>query len=143
MFIFPSNEVSILGLSFTLRGSNLGVKGAAIATCIAIVTSLGVKALESHYLAIQAESITYIPTFGFATVATTLIAQAIGAKKINLAKKYARNSLIMGTHVMSIVGLFLFIFAHGLVSFFSNNVEVIESDVQFLRIVVIFEPFFG
>ncbi len=204
MLIFPSTEVSILGLSFTLKRANLGVKGAAIATCLAIctssilivsllarskdnrikikimnplkmdwdinkkasflalpnaferfsmalgqfiltaiVTSLGVKALASHYLAIQAESITYMPTFGFATAATTLVAQAIGAKKINLAKKYARNSLIMGTLVMSIAGLFLFIFAHGLVDFFTNDVEVIESGAQVLRIVAICEPFFG
>ncbi len=109
----------------------------------AIVASLGVNALASHYLAIKAESLAYMPTFGFATAATTLVAQALGGGKKELAKKYARASLIMGTLTMSVAGIFLFVFSKGLVSFFTNDVEVIASGSQLLRIVAICEPFFG
>lgn len=202
--IFPSREITLFGSSFYLRRANLGVQGAAIATCIAftistilililltkdrdfkleikfvnpfkmnwdinkkasvlalpnaferlsltigqifltaIVASLGTTALAAHYLAIQAESITYMPTFGFATAATTLVAQALGAEKKELAKKYARNSLIMGTMTMSIAGIFLFVFSNGLVSFFTNDVAVITSGSHLLKIIAICEPFFG
>ncbi len=204
LLIFPSKEITIFNTSFILKRANLGVQGAAIATCTsitistllilylliktkdkriklklinplkmdwdinkkasilalpnaferfslsfgqilltAIVTTLGVKALASHYLAIQAESITYMPTFGFSTAATTLVAQAIGAEKIELAKKYARNSLIMGTITMSVAGIFLFLFSTNLVSFFTNDQQVILSGAHLLRIVAICEPFFG
>ncbi|MGD6730552.1 MAG: MATE family efflux transporter [Pleomorphochaeta sp.] len=202
--IFPSREMTIFNTNVYLKRANLGVKGAAIATCIsisisalimiilllknkdltinlkklnplkmnwdinkkasilalpnaferlsltigqifltAIVANLGTTALAAHYLAIQAESITYMPTFGFASAATTLVAQALGGSKKELAKKYARNSLIMGTTVMSIAGIFLFIFSTNLVGFFTNDLQVITSGSHLLRIVAICEPFFG
>jgi len=109
----------------------------------AIVASLGTKALAAHYLAIQAESITYMPTFGFATAATTLVAQALGGNKKELAKKYARNSLIMGTLTMSVAGIFLYLFSSSLVGFFTFDNQVISLGSKLLRIVAICEPFFG
>jgi putative MATE family efflux protein len=47
MFIFSSRKVSILGVSFTLWGANLGVKGAALGTALAeiVVTILLLIAL--------------------------------------------------------------------------------------------------
>ncbi len=108
-----------------------------------MVATLGTTSLAAHYLGIQAESITYMPTFGFATAATTLVAQALGGGKKELAKKYARNSLIMGTLTMSIAGIFLFVFSENLVGFFTNDVAVIAAGSTLLRIVAICEPFFG
>ncbi len=109
----------------------------------AIVTSLGTTALAAHYLAIQAESITYMPTFGFATAATTLVAQALGGGKKELAKKYAKISLIMGTLTMSIAGIVLYLFSYQLVGFFTNDINVIQSGSHLLKIVAVCEPFFG
>ncbi len=108
-----------------------------------IVASISTTALAAHYLAIQAESITYMPTFGFATATTTLVAQSLGGSKINLAKKYAKKSVFLGTLVMSMMGIVLYIFAYQLVSFFTNSTQVINSGSYLLKIVAICEPFFG
>ncbi|MGD1820111.1 MAG: MATE family efflux transporter [Pleomorphochaeta sp.] len=109
----------------------------------AIVASLGTTALASHYLAIQAESITYLPTYGFAVAATTLVAQAVGASKRELSRKFAKASLLMGTITMSLAGIVLYVFAADLVGFFTNDQAVITAGAQLLKIVAISEPFFG
>lgn len=108
-----------------------------------IVASISTKALASHYLAIQAESITYMPTFGFASAATILVAQALGGNKIELAKKFAKMTVILGTITMSVAGIFLYIFSFQLVGFFTNDIAVINSGAKLLQIVAICEPFFG
>ncbi|MGD1821983.1 MAG: MATE family efflux transporter [Pleomorphochaeta sp.] len=109
----------------------------------AIVASISTTALAAHYLAIQAESITYMPTFGFASAATTLVAQALGARKVNLAKKFAKSSIFLGTLTMSIAGIFLYIFSTQLVGFFTNDEQVVLLGSTLLRIVAVCEPFFG
>lgn len=109
----------------------------------AIITFLGTEALAAHYVANTAESITYLPTHGFATAATTLVAQSLGANDKKLAQKFANLCCIFGVATMTITGLGMYVFAKELVSIFSNDPVVIKMGSEVLKIEAFCEPFFG
>lgn len=132
--------VLILGLPYALERITLSLGQIALTK---FVTGLGTAALAAHFLAINAESITYLPGSGFATAATTLVAQSLGAKNPTLAKRYGKLCIIYGTVLMSFAGLLLFLFARPLMSLFTPDAQVVEMGATVLRVVAISEPFFG
>ena len=44
------------------------------------VAALGTATFAAHQIALQAESLSYMPGFGFAIAATTLVGQGLGAE---------------------------------------------------------------
>lgn len=83
--------------------AKLGVPAAMERTvlCIAqivgtiIVARLGTVAIAANHLAIIAEALSYLPASGMAMAATTLVGQAIGADKKELAVRLSRISLLL------------------------------------------------
>ena len=65
-----------------------------------LATGLGNVAVAAHQLANTAESICFMPTFGFSVASTTMISQSVGAGDKDLAKTYARLSIKYGVIIM-------------------------------------------
>lgn len=57
----------------------------------AIISGLGTIPLAAHYLTNQTEGLLYLPAYGFAYTATTLIGQSLGAKDRTLASRFCRH----------------------------------------------------
>lgn len=108
-----------------------------------LVTGLGTISLAAHHLANTAESITYLPPSGFSTAATTLVAQSLGSKDKELAKRYGRLCTVYGTALMTVMGILLYVFAPSLMKVFTKDIAVIELGAKVLRIEAFAEPFFG
>ncbi len=108
-----------------------------------LVTQISTIALATHHLAITAESITYMPAFGFSVAATTLVAQTLGAQKPEMSLAYARKCLHWTIILMSTAGLFMFIFAPQLMRFFTRDTQVITLGARVLRIEAFAQPFFA
>ncbi len=108
-----------------------------------IVASLGTTAFAAHHLAIVAESISYMPGFGFSMAATTLVGQGLGAKDPELAEKCGRETWRLGGIVMSFMGVLFFVFPHYFMNFLTNEPEVISLGIMCLRIVAIAQPPFA
>ena len=108
-----------------------------------LVGGLGTTALAAHFLAISAESITYLPSSGFATAATTLVAQSLGSKNKSLARKYSGICILWGTLLMSFMGVVLFLGAPYLMSFFTRDIDVIRLGSTVLRIEAFAQTGFG
>ena len=108
-----------------------------------LVGGLGTTALAAHFLAISAESITYLPSSGFATAATTLVAQSLGSKNKVLAHKYAGICILWGTLLMSCMGVVLFFGSPLLMRFFTNDASVIALGSKVLRIEAFAQSGFG
>ncbi|MGI6173176.1 MAG: MATE family efflux transporter [Christensenellales bacterium] len=109
----------------------------------AMVTNLGTVQLAAHHLAITAESLSYLPAYGVSTCASTLIGQALGAKREDRAESFGRLIARIGFGIMAIGGIVLFTCADPLIRLFSNDPAVIEEGIRVLRIVAFVEPFFG
>ncbi len=108
-----------------------------------MVGTLGTIALAAHYLSNTAESITFLPPSGFSTAATTLVAQSLGSGNKELTRKYASITTIMGTLLMSLMGVVLYMLAPNLIAFFTSEQEVIALGARVLRIEALAEPAFG
>ncbi|WP_294743708.1 MATE family efflux transporter [uncultured Prevotella sp.] len=125
-----------MGLQHMLMG------GAQIVSTL-IVAPLGTIALASHSLAITVESLCYMPGFGIAEAATTLVGQGIGAGQKVLTKSLARMSVGLGITVMTLMGVLMWIFAPELMMIMSPVEEVVEQGTQVLRIEAWAEPMFA
>ena len=117
--------------------------GGAYVVSTMIVAPLGTIAIAAHSLAITVESLCYMPGYGIAEAATTLVGQGIGAGQKLLTRSVARMSVGLGISVMTMMGVLMWIFAPELMSLMSPVEEVIVQGTQVLRIEAWAEPMFA
>ena len=117
--------------------------GGAYVVSTMIVAPLGTIAIAAHSLAITVESLCYMPGYGIAEAATTLVGQGIGAGQKLLTRSFARMSVGLGITVMTVMGVLMWIFAPELMSLMSPVEEVIAQGTQVLRIEAWAEPMFA
>ncbi|MDD2431248.1 MAG: MATE family efflux transporter [Firmicutes bacterium] len=109
-----------------------------------VIIGLGTAAQAAHEVALNAESISYNPGFGFALAATTMVGQFLGAGKPDHAMRSGKEAAKINMWIMSTIGVFFFLFPSAFVRLFvPNDPEVIELASMCLRIVAISEPFFA
>ena len=125
-----------MGLQHMLMG------GAQIVSTL-IVAPLGTIAIAAHSLAITVESLCYMPGYGIAEAATTLVGQGIGAGQKLLTRSFARMSVGLGIGVMTLMGVLMWIFAPELMTLMSPVEEVIAQGTEVLRIEAWAEPMFA
>ena len=125
-----------MGLQHVLMG------GAQIVSTI-IVAPLGTVAIAANSLAITVESLCYMPGYGIADAATTLIGQGIGAGQRLLTRSFAYLSVGVGITVMTLMGVLMFVFAPELMSLMSPVDAIISEGAQALRIEAFAEPMFA
>ena len=202
LLIYPTRELSVLGVTFTMFGAGWGVAGAAVATALGMflsgvmaltvafrksnpyrvsikskadllpekaltrqvfkislpamlericmsssgilvtssVATLGTLNIAANSLCLSAESLSYMPAFAFQMAITTLVGQALGAKKPYLAEKFVRTTQLMGIAVMCLTGLGLYIFAEELIGIFTPDQEVIAIAARCLRLMALIQP---
>lgn len=122
-----------LGISGPMWLQNVAMRGAHIAGTI-IVAPLGAVAIAANNFAITAEALCYMPGFGMADAATTLVGQSLGAAREKLARSFSRITLLSGMAMMTILAAVMFLFAPQIMSILSNDASVIELGAQVLRI---------
>ncbi len=211
LFIFPSADYNVLGMSIHVYGAGLGVVGAAVGTAVAevigcvllfyhlcyrsrtmslfgklkqevstlrmfrptsrvlkkafrlglpiacermvmcgaqicttmIVAPLGMFAIAANAFGVNAESLCYMPGYGIADAATTLVGQSVGAKRSDLAKRFAYMTVGIGMAVMTIMGIMMYVAAPVMMSIMTPVNEIIDLGVSALRIEAFAEPLFA
>ena len=194
-FIFPTRELSFAGLSFTMPGAGMGVRGAALGTGIAetlgalaglyflllrnkdlaivhekgsflpsqdcikkawsitgplwlqnvvmrgayvastlIVAPLGAVAIAANSFAIIAESFCYMPGYGTADAATTLVGQSLGAGRKDLARGFTRVTVSLGTGMMVSFAVVMYFAAEAIMGLLSVDPEVVALGARCLRL---------
>jgi len=101
-------------------------------TRMVLFTSL--SAYAAHTVGIMIEAISFLPGFGFAQAATTLVGQQLGAKSPHRARQYGNQALLIGLAVMGAVGVTFWFFPHLWMRLFSNDPEVIRYGITFCKI---------
>jgi putative MATE family efflux protein len=118
------------------------VCGAMIAST-KIIAPLGTIAIAANSIAVTAESICYMPGYGIASAATTLVGQSIGAGKDKLTKSFANLSTLLGCGIMSIMGIIMYFICPIIFNMLTPNTEVQLLATKVLRIELFAEPLFG
>jgi putative MATE family efflux protein len=90
------------------------------------IARLGTVAFAANSLAVAAESISFMPGFGFAVAATTLVGQNLGAGEYDMAKIAAKKCVIYSSALMGIVGLVFYIFPFYIMRVFSSDIGTVD-----------------
>ena len=125
-----------MGFQHMLMGGAQGVS-------TIIVAPLGTIAIAANSLAITVESLCYMPGYGIAEAATTLVGQSIGAGQRLLTKSFAYMSVSLGIGVMTLMGILMWVFAPEMMTLMSPVGEIIAQGTDILRIEAWAEPMFA
>lgn len=131
-----------LRISLPMGLEHFVICGAQIMTTV-IVAPLGVFAIAANSFAITAESLCYMPGYGIADAATTLVGQSLGAKRRQLTRSFARITVFMGMAIMGVMGVAMYIFAPQIIGLMTPVEEIRELGVMVLRIEAFAEPMFA
>ena len=105
------------------------------------VVALGTNAFAAHQIAGNVEVFSYMIGYGFATAATILVGQQIGAGNLEEAKHYARLSTYLTVGSMTVLGALLFFLGDWAGSFFTEDQQVVGNIGTALKISGVFQPF--
>ncbi|SOC21915.1 putative MATE family efflux protein [Ureibacillus xyleni] len=105
------------------------------------IVALGTNAFAAHQIASNVEVFSYMTGYGFATAATILVGQQIGAGRYDEAKRYAKLSTFLGLGLMTLLGVMLFFLGDWAGSFFTQDDAVIKDIGTALKISGVFQPF--
>lgn len=131
----PDRDIlkKVFGITGPLWLQNIIMRGAYIMGTI-IVAPLGAVSIAANAFAITAESFCYMPGFGLQDAATTLVGQSLGAGRKELAKKFAKITVLMATEIMSFLAIFMYIGAPLIMTLLTSSTEVAELGAKVLRI---------
>ena len=109
----------------------------------AMISSLGTVSLAAHYLTNQTEGLLYLPAYGFSYTATALIGQSLGARRYDLADKFAFYICLIGSAVIVTACIPVFLLSGPIIRLFSSDPQVIALGTQTLAIAAATELFFS
>ena len=116
--------------------------GAQIMSTV-IVAPLGIFSIAANSFAITAESLCYMPGYGIADAATTLVGQSIGASRKALARRFAYITVGMGMAIMGVMGVAMYLFAPQIIGIMTPVEEIHQLGTMALRIEAFAEPMFA
>lgn len=136
-YLFKAAQLSLpMALQYCL------MNGAQMISTV-IVAPLGNFAIAANCFAITVEAVCYMPGYGIADAATTLVGQSVGARRFELCKSFAWRAVTMGMAVMALMGVVMYIFAPELMGLLSPVGEIIQLGVDALRVEAFAEPMFA
>lgn len=113
------------------------VQQAGILLYTKIVLLYGTVAYAAHQVGLSIESFSFMPGYGFAVAAATMVGQSIGAGKYTRAKLENREANRLAAFVMAGMGFLFFFFPYVLLKAFTADEAVIELGGLFLKIVAV------
>jgi len=108
-----------------------------------LVSGMGTSIFAAHSIAINAETIFYIPGYALSSATSAMIGVAFGEKNNRRLKKIMRLSTFFTIGIMIISGIILYLCAYPLMRVFTSSINAAELGAKMLRIVAFTEPFFG
>lgn len=108
-----------------------------------IIAPLGTVAMAANSIAVTAESICYMPGYGIANAATTLVGQSIGAGRKTLAKSFSNLSTLLGCGIMTLAGILMYFVCPAIFRMLTPDPQVQSLASEVLRIELFAEPFYA
>jgi len=90
-----------------------------------IVSGLGEVALAAHQIAVNVESLSFMPGFGLSVASATLVGQSLGAGDPELAEESIRGSMRISLVVMGTLGVVFVLFGRQISALFGSTPEVL------------------
>ncbi|NJK79410.1 MAG: MATE family efflux transporter [Chloroflexaceae bacterium] len=113
---------------------------AALLVFVGFINSLGTVAYAAHTAIINIESISFLPGFGYAFAASTLVGIGLGAQSPAKAEAYSHEAMRQGMVMMTLIGLTMIFFPEALLSLFVDDPAVIATGADSLRAAGMIQP---
>jgi putative MATE family efflux protein len=123
----------MLRLSLPMAGESI-VTRLGFILFMRIVSALGEASLAAHQIAVNVESLSFMPGLGLSVAATTLVGQSLGANDPELAEESVRASLRLSLLMMGAVGVVFALFGSPLAALFGSTPEVLSLAGSAIRI---------
>ncbi len=104
-----------------------------------IVLLYGTVSYAAHQVGLSIESFSFLPGYGFAIAAATMVGQSIGAGKFVRAKLENWEANRLAATGMAAMGIIFFFFPYALMRGFTQDEAVVQLGTQFLRIVAVLQ----
>lgn len=104
-----------------------------------LVLMYGTVAYAAHQVGLSIEAFSFLPGYGFAVAAATMVGQSIGAGKYARAKLENWEANRLAAFVMAGMGLLFFFYPYALLRAFTDDLAVIELGTLFLKIVALLQ----
>ncbi|MBS0152004.1 MAG: MATE family efflux transporter [Nitrospira sp.] len=129
---------SIWNVGASVSGERI-VQQAGIFVYTKLVLLYGTVAYAAHQVGLSIESLSFLPGYGLAIAAATMVGQSIGAGKYTRAKLENWEANRIAIAIMTCMGLIFFFFPYVLLHAFTTDEAVIELGSMFLKIVALLQ----
>ncbi len=123
----------LLKLSVPAAVEEASINGSRTISSFMIAT-LGTVAFAANQVTVAAESLSFMPGYGFAVVSGILVGQSLGAGRPDRAVRVGRRSMWHAATVMGSVAAVFLLLPQVIVRAFTNDVEVVRIASTCLRI---------
>jgi putative MATE family efflux protein len=104
------------------------------------ITGLGTVAFAAHNTVLNIESISFLPGLGFATAATTLVGQGLGAQDPARARWSGNEAFRQSVVFMAVMGALFVIVPSWFLQLMVEDPQVVQAGITPLRTVGIIQP---
>lgn len=104
------------------------------------LTALGTVAFAAHQVVIVAESLSFMPGYGFAVASTVLVGQRLGEGNISRAEEDTKESVRLSLILMSLTGALLAAFPRPILRLFTDEASVIDQGIPCLMLAALEQP---
>ncbi|KIY22204.1 multidrug transporter MatE [Mesobacillus subterraneus] len=105
-----------------------------------LIVKIGADTYAAHTIAGNIETFSYMPGYGLAIAATTLVGQSIGAKQSKEAFEYGMLTTWVAVVFMSLIGAILFFLSPWFATWFTTDKNAVDMVVTALRIDAFAQP---
>lgn len=90
-----------------------------------LLAGVGTQQFAAHQIAMQVESISFLPGFGFSIAAMTLVGMSLGQEAPHRAVRYVKMTRSIGLWSMSAMGAVFFFYSRELAALFIHDPDVL------------------
>ncbi len=112
----------------------------ALLSTSSIIAQFGTYAYAAHQICWRVVSLSFLPGWGFAVAATTLVGQELGARNPQRARQSGYVAFRAALILMSTIGVLLFLFDAPIVQLFSNDAQVVYQGTLVVRLAALIQP---
>ena len=106
-----------------------------------LLVNFSTDAVAAYQIGGRLDMIVFLPIFGIASALTTIIGMFYGAKEFDKIKSISFYGIKSSLLITSISSVFLFIFAPSVVKIFTEDLQIQNISIDYLRIMSLMFPF--
>lgn len=100
-----------------------------------VILLYGTAVYAAHQVGLAIEAFSFMPGYGIAVAAATMVGQNLGAGRTADARLSAYEANRLAVFLMAAMGLVFFFFPYGLLRAFTSDPEVIRYGIMYMKIV--------